>query len=177
MKSILTNGRIFSRGFLFLLPLLLLYVMFSKKNDRHPKMITQNKSAREVFFLLLSRGFSVTQAMFCTAQAGHETGNFTSRIFKENNNCFGMKLALIRKTTATGEKYGHATFSSLKSCIDDFFLYYNNFKYLKTYNSLEDYVAALKKRGYFEASESEYLNGCKYWVNEYFSNSENEIHE
>lgn len=173
MKSILINGLISWRGFLSLLPLLLLYVMFSKKNDPPPKMITQNKSAREVFFLLLSRGFSVTQAMFITAQAGHETGNFTSRIFKENNNCFGMKLALIRKTTATGEKYGHATYSSLKSCIDDFFLYYNNFKYLKQYENIAAYVAALKKRGYFEASEMEYLGGCKFWFSEYFETDNN----
>jgi len=106
--------------------------------------------------------------MYITAQAGHETGDFKSRIFKENNNCFGMKLARVRKTTATGEKYGHATYTDLKSCIDDFYLYYNGFKYLKQYASLKEYIAAIKKRGYFEASEIEYLNGCNHFMKEYF---------
>ena len=36
------------------------------------------------------------------AQARLETGDFTSNIFKENNNCFGMKLPKHRPTLAIG---------------------------------------------------------------------------
>lgn len=168
MTENLINGRTFWHGFRFLLPLLLLYVTFLKKSSRRIKMITQNKPAREVFFTLLSHGFSPRQAMFITAQAGHETGDFKSRIFKENNNCFGMKRALVRKTTSVGEKYGHAVYKTLIDCIEDFRLYYLSFKYLQQYNSLKEYISAIKKRGYFEASESEYLKGCNYYMNEYF---------
>lgn len=172
MNGSLINGLTSWRGFLFWLPLLWLFGTFLKKKDRLPKMITQNKTAREVFFLLLNKGFPISQAMYITAQAGHETGGFRSQIFQDNNNCFGMKLAMIRKTTATGKKHGHATYASLKDCIEDFWLYYTNFKYLKKYNSIGEYVAALKKRGYFEASEHEYLGGCKFWLSEYFSPEE-----
>jgi len=149
--------------------LLWLFVKSLKKKNHQPQMITQNSKAREVFFLLMSRGFAPRMAMYITAQAGHETGDFTSRIFKENNNCFGMKKAYVRKTMATGEQYGHATYKDLKSCIEDFYLYYNSFKYLKQYESLKAYVSAIKKRGYFEASESEYLAGCERFMQKYFS--------
>lgn len=165
----LTSGHTSLRGFLLFLLLLYLFLTSLKKKNHLSKVITQDKTVIEVYFLLLHKGFNMRQAMFITAQAGHETANFKSKIFKENNNCFGMKLALIRKTTATGEKYGHATYKTLKDCIDDFYLYYLSFKYLKEYKNISDYVAALKKRDYFTASEYEYLAGCEYWFSKYFS--------
>jgi uncharacterized FlgJ-related protein len=42
------------------------------------------------------------------AQAQLETGEFKSKIFKENNNIFGMKVARKRPTTNKGEENGHA---------------------------------------------------------------------
>lgn len=131
-------------------------------------MSITNKTAADVYFFLIEKGFNYQQARFITAQAGHETGNFTSRIFKENNNCFGMKLALVRKTTALKERYGHAVYSDLESCIEDFRLYYQSFKYLSVYSSLAEYVKALKKRGYFEADETKYLLGCVHFYKLYF---------
>lgn len=56
------------------------------------------------------------------AQAVHETGRFTSDIFRESNNLFGMKLPSRRKTTATGENRGHATFKNWWASIWDYFL-------------------------------------------------------
>jgi len=58
--------------------------------------------------LLKRQGFTEEMSKLITAQAGFETGNFTSVIFKENNNLFGMKLPKVRKTTAIGENRGHA---------------------------------------------------------------------
>lgn len=55
------------------------------------------------------------------AQAKHETGNFTSSIFKNNNNLFGMKLAKKRSTTAIGEKSGHAVYKTLFHSVLDYF--------------------------------------------------------
>ena len=53
------------------------------------------------------------------AQAKLETGNFTSKIFKDNKNMFGMRLPRLRKTTAIGEQYSHAKYSSwLQSIVD-----------------------------------------------------------
>lgn len=65
------------------------------------------------------------------SQAILETGNFTSNIYKENNNYFGMKLPRIRKTHADGENRGHATFPLKIDSITDYFLWleYNNIDY------------------------------------------------
>ena len=53
------------------------------------------------------------------AQARIETGNFTSVIFRENNNLFGMKLAKSRPTTAIGKSRNHAEYESwIMSLID-----------------------------------------------------------
>ncbi len=72
------------------------------------------------------------------AQAIWETGGFESRIFKENNNLFGMKYihdcncSITRKgtreTTAIGSKYKHAVYDNWKSSVDDYLLWQKMFK-------------------------------------------------
>jgi len=57
------------------------------------------------------------------AQAKLESGNFNSPIFKENNNLFGMKLAQVRKTTATGKNRGHAKYNSWQDSVMDYKLW------------------------------------------------------
>lgn len=57
------------------------------------------------------------------AQAAHETGNFKSKIFKENNNLFGMKVATVRSTTNQGEQYGHAVYNHWRDSVLDYALY------------------------------------------------------
>lgn len=54
------------------------------------------------------------------AQAKIETGHFTSKIFRENHNLFGMKLPKQRETTAVGEQYNHARYTSWKQSVIDY---------------------------------------------------------
>lgn len=54
------------------------------------------------------------------AQAKIETGHFTSKIFRENHNLFGMKLPKRRETTAVGEQYNHARYTSWKQSVIDY---------------------------------------------------------
>ena len=56
------------------------------------------------------------------AQARLESGNFTSEIFKENNNLFGMKVAERRPTTAIGVNRGHAVYRTWKESVLDYAL-------------------------------------------------------
>lgn len=56
-------------------------------------------------------------------QAIIESGTFTSAIFKENNNLFGMKIPFKRPTTALGINRGHATYSSWQESVHDYALY------------------------------------------------------
>lgn len=62
------------------------------------------------------------------AQAKHETGNFTSRIFKENKNAFGMRQPSIRENSVSGSALGHATFTSLFNSVRDYFQRQRYFK-------------------------------------------------
>lgn len=157
------------RGLLLLVPLVVLFLKLSKIKKRQTVMTTTDKSeATKVLTYLIAFGVKPQQARFITAQAGHETGNFTSAIYKENNNCFGMKFPRLRKTMATGINKGHAVFNSLHDCIKDFLLYYRFVSLLEVYSSIEEYVSALKKRNYFEADLNEYVRGCKLFYKKYF---------
>lgn len=65
------------------------------------------------------------------AQAILESGHFKSKVFKENNNLFGMKEPSIRKTLALGTKNGHAYYKNWKDSVIDYYLYqeaYHNIK-------------------------------------------------
>lgn len=53
------------------------------------------------------------------AQSMEETGHYKANLFKEAHNLFGMKLAVVRPTTAIGELNGHALYRNWRdSCID-----------------------------------------------------------
>jgi len=57
------------------------------------------------------------------AQAKLETGNFSSKIFKENNNLFGMREANVRPTTNKGTENNHAYFDSWYDSVLDYAFY------------------------------------------------------
>lgn len=170
-KSSSNNGLIFWPGLLLPLLLVALYLARSKTKNLQSEVITTNKDAKFLFSELLLNGFDIKQSRFILAQAGHETGGFKSKIYLENNNCFGMKLARVRETTAQGERYGHAYYKTVSDSVKDFTIYYRIFKYRTVYLTIADYVKALKKNGYFEANETAYLLGCIYFYDLYFKTS------
>jgi flagellum-specific peptidoglycan hydrolase FlgJ len=75
------------------------------------------------------------------AQAKLETGDFSSDIFKENNNLFGMKMAYQRPKTSIGINRGHATYSDWKMSVLDYAIYQS--KYLSKAKSQEEYLKLL----------------------------------
>lgn len=116
---------------------------------------------------LASQGFNLLTAKFITCQAAHETGNFQSKVYKENHNLFGMKY--VKQRFAIGEKNGHAEYLTIEDSISDYVAYFLRKGYLTVYLTPESFVQALKLRGYFEADEQEYVKGVKYFYNLYFS--------
>lgn len=76
------------------------------------------------------------------AQAKLETGNFTSDLFKTNNNLFGMKKAYIRISTATGVKNGHATYNCWRDSLLDYAFYTSRFVRA---NTEEEFLAHIGK--------------------------------
>lgn len=82
------------------------------------------------------------------AQAILESGNFTSKLFKENHNHFGMKLAKVRPTTAIGVRNGYALYKSWQDCNIDYALWQAS--YARNLSE-EDYYILLQ-RNYAEDS-------------------------
>lgn len=86
------------------------------------------------------------------AQIVHETGWFTSVVYKENNNCFGMKeneLKWNRKKICVGTKNGHAAYKSRLDSIKNYRVYQNRMLALaskqgRTPHTNEDYMALLE---------------------------------
>lgn len=128
-------------------------------------MSTPNDTGRKVYELLLAIGFNPVIAKYVTAQAAHESANFTSFIFKNNNNCFGMKYA--GQALAT-EKNGYANYKSIEDCIQDYKNYYLRRKFV-TFDTASTFVEALKRVNYFEAPIEEYKAGVTYFYKLYFN--------
>ena len=156
------------RGFLLLLPLGWLFSKLLMSINRPNAMSTYKDYVTYIMSLLLREGFTEDMAKLIVAQAGFETGNFTSVIFKENNNLFGMKLAKVRKTTAIGENRGHAVYRNLEECVKDYWLYSRALGYLSNYSSIVNFVRALVQKKYFEAKPEDYQKGVEVYYKKYF---------
>lgn len=83
------------------------------------------------------------------AQSLLETGEFTSPIFLENHNLFGMKQAMIRANMAVGTNRSHAYYNDWKESILDYALFYAT--YLHQLKTEDEYYAYLDAR-YAEAN-------------------------
>lgn len=76
------------------------------------------------------------------AQARLETNGFKSKIFRENNNLFGMKASTRRSSTNKGEQHGHAYYDSWRESVLDFALW--QCRYLSNINTREQYFEYLR---------------------------------
>ena len=77
------------------------------------------------------------------AQAVLETGRFSSKIFRNNNNLFGMKEARQRATTNAGSELGHAVYNSWRESVVDYALFQCAF--LTKIRTEEAYYAYLRE--------------------------------
>jgi uncharacterized FlgJ-related protein len=84
------------------------------------------------------------------AQTILETGNYSSSIFKENNNLFGMKEAQTRIHLAKGTKKGHAYYNNWKESVYDYSFYQAT------------YMTGKSKRQYYSALSRSYAEDPTY---------------
>ena len=87
------------------------------------------------------------------AQAQLETAGFTSNIFRENNNLFGMKQAMRRSSTNKGEQFGHAYYDTWRESVLDYALY--QCRYLSDISTRGEYLQYLKQN---YAADPNYYN-------------------
>jgi flagellum-specific peptidoglycan hydrolase FlgJ len=57
------------------------------------------------------------------AQTILESGNYSSKVAKQNNNLFGMRMPKVRQTTAIGQRYGYARYYNWKDSVKDYKLW------------------------------------------------------
>ena len=82
------------------------------------------------------------------AQSIVETGHWTSKIFLENHNLFGMKEAYVRVHTAKGTQYGHAYYEDWEESVYDYAFY--QCRYLGAIRTEDEYFNYLSN-SYAEA--------------------------
>ena len=143
------HSNVYNRALIFIV--LIMTTIIAVQGSREPRTITktivryitlpEDTFSAEALDKYIGE-LNLRHADIVFAQAKLESGNFSSKIFRENNNLFGMKLARQRATTATGENRGHATYSSWRQSVDDYAMYYN--KYLSRL-SRSEYIEYLGK--------------------------------
>lgn len=99
-----------------------------------------NATHSGVYNEILEQGLEFPDIVF--AQAVLESGNFTSRLTKENNNIFGMRRPTKRSTTSIGSSHGYAVYDSWRSSIEDYSLFQEMLfsKHKFTRKSYLDYI-------------------------------------
>lgn len=89
-------------------------------------------------------------------QAQLESGNFTSKVFMENNNMFGMKVPYKRPNTVIGENRGYAVYESWQMSIIDYALYQT---FIAKNMAEEEYIEHLHN---YYAEDTNYKNKLKF---------------
>lgn len=125
--------------------LILLWLFLSGGTISSPSSTIKN--------LLTKNGYSDRVAKWWVAVSNLETGRWTSKLFKDYNNLFGMKQPMSRFTYSRGASTsppGYATFGSWDDSVNDLITYMDQRLYPKDFESIDDMVAFMKSKGYFE---------------------------
>lgn len=122
-----------------------------------------------VYKELLRNKVDTAMARIIVAVARHESANFTSKLFLQTKNVFGMTYPPKRTSLATGykvysdngNKRKFCTFRTTTSSTTDFVLYLKHWNYPLDIKTPEKMVKTMKSKRYFEASEIVYLRAIK----------------
>jgi uncharacterized FlgJ-related protein len=139
-----------------ILTVVLSLITLSNTNEKSYRIVTEVISFSELNVYKQLVRIGVAYPDVALAQAKIETGNFTSRIFIENNNMFGMKLPERRRTTAIGEQYNHAEYTDWIQSIKDYKIWQD--KMIHRAPTKRSYLSYLK-RNY--AEDKNYINKIK----------------
>jgi len=146
IKQINLNNILWALGFAFLFFALILIVITLKKeltNENKTEIITEQVSIDfkdDVLNYIYEMRIDYPYIVY--AQALKESANFTSDIFKENHNLFGMKIPERRSTVVIGINRGHAVYLNWKMSIIDYALFQE--AYMRNLSE-DEYFAKLGK--------------------------------
>lgn len=119
-------------------------------------IIAQDKPFSEDALVELLKECNIKYPHIVLAQAKLESNNFKSKIFKQNNNMFGMRRARQRITTAEGEKSTYAYYHSWVSSVHDYGMWQST--NMKSATNEDEYFTKLGER---YAEDSLYVSKLK----------------
>lgn len=115
----------------------------------------EQKFSNEKLILMISKlNFAFPHIVY--AQTLLETSKFTSNIFNENHNLFGMKRATVRINTARGIQNDHAYYNNWMESVYDYALY--SATYLSSLKTEEEYYDYLSQS---YAEDKSYISKLK----------------
>jgi uncharacterized FlgJ-related protein len=136
---------------------------------------------QQIYDTAIKNGFNPIAAKLIVAQARFESADYTSNVFKLNNNTSGIKfigqpnavrgsLAPANERTCNGGCNGdyYAKFNTIQDALNDKIARLYNItmrgvtpQQLKDSTDAIDFANKLKQRGYFGSTASDYANGLK----------------
>jgi len=140
-----------------------LYGRYSKINrliDYEKEFLIVNINTNDDFsqekLVEMLEDLNVKYPYIVLAQARIESATYTSRIFKENHNLFGMKQATLRVNTAKGTQYNHAYYDNWRESVYDYAFYQS--RYMSAAKNEEEYFYIL---GQSYAESPSYVEALK----------------
>lgn len=115
-----------------------------------------------VIRVLYDSGYSIPMIQILLAQAKLESGNFKNNLTRKWNNVFAM-LHSGSDPYSQGnwgfaeQRSGYAVYSSIEESVSARIWYSRKWSYPMDSVSPEEYVRHMKRKGYFTASEHEYI--------------------
>jgi len=103
---------------------------------------------------------------FWLAVSKMETGGYSSSLYLKYNNPWGMKFPTSRRNKVSGQT-GSAPWAVYANTFDaaqDIILWMRARRFNPAQSSLEDFIAEMKRVGYFEEPYEQYLNLVKAWM-------------
>jgi hypothetical protein len=130
---------------------------------------------QRIYNQAIADGMPHSLAVLIVAQARHETGGYTSSVFKLCNNAFGYKW--VGQSLADGscsmspEGDAYARYSSIEDSTHEITQWIRRRQNsgvfpadLSSISNGNEYASLLKSAGYFGDTISNYANGLLYWI-------------
>jgi len=127
-KTQLRFEKVKFRVYLLATLLLMLIFLLNWKPKLYSDLELEHISTKNPYFtenalIKLLKDCNVKYPHIVLAQAKLESAGFTSEVFKNNNNMFGMRKAYQRITTAQSEKMTYAYYKDWRESVFDYAMY------------------------------------------------------
>jgi uncharacterized FlgJ-related protein len=126
---------------------------------------------QQIYNTAIEQGFNPIAAKLIVAQARFESADYTSNVFKRNNNTSGVKFIGQKNATQgtlSPEGNYYAKYNTIQDSLNDKIVRLYNIRMrgvtpeqLKNAKDAAEFARLLKQRGYYGSSEAEYAAGLK----------------